>query len=107
MEQAADILRKEGCTGMPVVDQSGQLVGILSRRDFQRKVKKDSQLKSPVKAFMSTNTITIKPGENPANASGLMIKHDIGRLPVVDNGHIIGILTRSDVMRYWYDLMPE
>ncbi len=107
MEQAAEILRKEGCTGMPVVDQSGQLIGILSRRDFQRKVKKDSQLKAPVKAFMSTNAITIRPGENPANASGLMIKHDIGRLPVVDNGHIIGILTRSDVMRYWYDLMPE
>lgn len=107
MEQAANLLRQEGCTGVPVVDQDGRLVGILSRRDFQRKVKKDSQLKSPVKAFMSANVVTIRPGESPSDASGLMIKHDIGRLPVVDNGHIIGILTRSDVMRYWYDLIPE
>jgi tRNA nucleotidyltransferase (CCA-adding enzyme) len=51
--------------------------------------------------------ISIQPGVSPADASSLMIKHDIGRLPVVDNGHIIGILTRSDLMLYWYNLMPE
>lgn len=107
MENAANLLRQVGCTGVPVVDHAGKLVGIISRRDFQRKVKKEAQLKAPVKAFMSTSVITIGPGESPADASGLMIKHDIGRLPVVDNGHIIGILTRSDIMRYWYDLMPE
>lgn len=107
MEQVASLLRELGCTGVPVVDQKGHLVGIISRRDFQKKIKKESQLKAPVKAFMSTNAIQIQPGKSPSDASGLMIKHDIGRLPVVDNGHIIGIVTRSDVMRYWYDLVPE
>ena len=72
-----------------------------------KKVKKESQLNAPVKAFMSTGVITIEPGNSPGDASGLMIKHDVGRLPVVDNGRIIGIVTRSDVMRYWYDLVPE
>ena len=37
----------------------------------------------------------------------LMIKHDIGRLPVVESGRVIGIVTRSDTMRYLYDLLPE
>jgi len=37
----------------------------------------------------------------------LMVKHDIGRLPVVENNRIIGIITRSDVMRYPYDLLPD
>jgi CBS domain-containing protein len=36
-----------------------------------------------------------------------MVKHDIGRLPVVDNDRIIGILTRSDAMRYFYDFLPD
>jgi CBS domain-containing protein len=36
-----------------------------------------------------------------------MIKHDIGRLPVVESGLVIGIVTRSDTMRYYYDLLPE
>jgi len=37
----------------------------------------------------------------------LMVKHDIGRLPVVENGRIIGIVTRSDAMAYFYDLLPD
>ncbi|MBE9544306.1 MAG: CBS domain-containing protein [Proteobacteria bacterium] len=37
----------------------------------------------------------------------LMIKHNIGCLPVVENGRVIGIVTRSDTMRYLYDLLPE
>jgi tRNA nucleotidyltransferase (CCA-adding enzyme) len=36
-----------------------------------------------------------------------MIQHDIGRLPVLENGRVIGIITRSDTMRYFYDLLPE
>jgi tRNA nucleotidyltransferase (CCA-adding enzyme) len=35
-----------------------------------------------------------------------MIQHDISRLPVVDDGRVIGIVTRSDAMRYLYDLLP-
>lgn len=107
MEKAANLLREKGCTGVPVINDEGRIVGIISRRDFQRKVKKETQLKAPVKAFMSTNAIIIEPGKSPGDASSLMIKHDIGRLPVVKNGKIIGIVTRSDVMRYWYDLVPD
>jgi CBS domain-containing protein len=40
-------------------------------------------------------------------AAEIMVKHDVGRLPVVDNGQVIGIVTRSDVMRYFYDLLPD
>jgi tRNA nucleotidyltransferase (CCA-adding enzyme) len=36
-----------------------------------------------------------------------MIKHDVGRLPVVQDGKMIGIVTRSDCMRYFYDLLPD
>ena len=36
-----------------------------------------------------------------------MVKHDVGRLPVVENGQVIGIISRSDVMRYLYDLLPD
>lgn len=105
MKQVAEILREKGCTGIPVAD-NGKLVGIISRKDF-RKIKSKSQINAPVKAFMNTNVVTIEPGKSPVQAARLMVKHDVGRLPVMENDKIIGIITRSDSMTYFYDLLPD
>ncbi len=105
MSEAARILRDKGCTGLPVV-RGEELVGVISRRDFKKfrgRGKKDP----PVKAFMSTNVQTIDPAQSVMQAARIMVKNDIGRLPVIDNGRLIGIVTRSDTMRYYYDLLPD
>jgi CBS domain-containing protein len=105
MRKVAEILRKKGFTGLPVVSND-RLTGMISRRDFRR-IKRDSQLDAPVKAFMTNPVLTIEPGQSPQKAARLMVKHDVGRLPVVKDGRIIGIITRSDAMLYFYDLLPD
>lgn len=105
MKKVALLLREKGCTGFPVTD-GNRLVGIISRRDF-RKVRTESQLSAPVKAFMSTKLHHIRPQGGVAQAVRLMVGEDIGRLPVVEDGDLIGILTRSDAMRYYYNLLPD
>jgi tRNA nucleotidyltransferase (CCA-adding enzyme) len=106
VDEVAMILRDTGCSGMPVVDDDEHLVGVISRRDF-KKVRKSNQMQSPVKAFMSRNIITIEHDKGAIEAARLMIKHDIGRIPVMEQGKVIGIITRSDVMTYFYDLLPD
>nr|MDJ0876144.1 CBS domain-containing protein [Desulfobacterales bacterium] len=71
------------------------------------RIGKEAQLKAPVKAFMRTHVHTITPDRSPSEAVALMVKHDIGRLPVVTDGAVIGIITRSDAMLYFYDLLPD
>ena len=105
MEALRLFLSEHGITGAPVVED-GRILGVVSQRDF-KKVKKASGMQAPVKAFMSPKVVTIDPGASPLRAARLMVAHDIGRLPVVQDGEIIGIVSRSDAMIYFYDLLPE
>ncbi len=106
VEEVAMILRDMGCSGMPVVDEEDHIVGIISRRDF-KKIRKSNHMQAPIKAFMSTKTITIEHDKSAIEAAKLMIKHDIGRIPVMMDNKVIGIITRSDAMMYFYDLLPH
>ncbi|MBF0302820.1 MAG: CBS domain-containing protein [Desulfamplus sp.] len=106
VDEVAMMLRETGCSGVPVVDSEDHIVGIISRRDF-RKIRKDNQMQYPVKAFMSRDVITIEHNKSAIDAAKLMIKHDIGRIPVIKDDKIIGIVTRSDAMLYFYDLLPD
>ncbi len=82
------------------------ICGIIVLWDF-KKVKKSNQWKMPVKAFMKRDVISISPEVSPAVAARLMIEKDVGYLPVIQNEKVIGIVTRTDILTYYYDLLPE
>ncbi len=89
-----------------MVTDGDVIQGIIVLWDL-KKVKKDSQWDSPVKAFMARNILTIGPGDSPSVAARIMIEKDVGHLPVVQDGKMIGIVTRTDILTYYYDLLPE
>ncbi len=105
MKEAAAILKENRVSGMPVVE-NGKMVGIISVRDIN-KIRKKSQWQAPVKSFMATNIITAPPDMTVPKAARLLVKHDVGRLPILKNDELIGIFTRSDAMLYYYDQMPD
>lgn len=96
IEEAANLMFRYGHTGFPVVEDD-QLLGIISRRDID-KATHHGLGHAPVKAYMSSNVITISPNTSLEEIQNTMIKHDIGRLPVVEDGKIIGILSRTNVI---------
>lgn len=95
--EAGQVILRYGHSGLPVV-QNGQLVGIISRRDIE-KAQRNNLSHAPVKAFMSNQVVTVEPYLPVSEAQALMIEHDIGRLPVVEGGRLIGIISRTDILQ--------
>lgn len=105
MREVHLIMAEQKIRGVLVVEND-VLQGIIVLWDF-KKVKMDKQWDSSVKAFMARDITTIAPDAAPAKAAQIMLKDNIGHLPVVHNGKVIGIVTRSDILTYYYDLLPE
>jgi len=105
MRQVQDLMAKEKIRGVMVMENE-KIQGIIVLWDLKR-IKRAQQWDSPVKAFMARNVITIEPGASPTVAAGIMIENDVGYLPVVEHGKVIGIVTRTDILTYYYDLLPE
>ncbi|MGB3640603.1 MAG: CBS domain-containing protein, partial [Rivularia sp. (in: cyanobacteria)] len=98
IEEAHRILLRYGHSGLSVVDVSGDLVGIISRRDLDIALH-HGFAHAPVKGYMSNNLKTISPDAELPEIKSLMVTYDIGRLPVLENGKLQGIVTRTDVLR--------
>lgn len=120
-EEAVKLLDERKITGCPVVNSEGGLVGIVSYKDLMRVLFPyyDSYYKSPeiytdfdqrelkaseigahkISTFMSTNLHTIGPDASILQAGGIMLAHNIHRLPVMENGALIGIVTQTRILR--------
>ncbi|MEH2266547.1 CBS domain-containing protein [Nostoc sp.] len=95
--EAQRILLRYGNSGLSVV-RKGQLVGIISRRDIDIALHHGFS-HAPVKGYMTTNLKTITPDTTLPQIESLMVTYDIGRLPVLENEQLVGLVTRTDVLR--------
>ncbi|MCZ4337529.1 CBS domain-containing protein [Shewanella colwelliana] len=93
-----------------LVIEESKLQGVLSERDYLRtlspnigainETERDNEtLQRRAHQVMSRDPITISPRKNIKQASQLMLQHEIGCLPVLDNGTIVGIITWKDLLR--------
>jgi CBS domain-containing protein len=105
MREVQSLMALKRIRGIMVMEDD-VIHGIIVLWDL-KKIKQDRQWQSPVKAFMSRDVVTIGPGTSPTEAAQLMIARDVGYLPVIQHGKVIGIVTRTDILTYYYDLLPE
>ncbi|WP_375510871.1 CBS domain-containing protein [uncultured Nostoc sp.] len=104
--EAQRILLRYGHSGLSVVDAQGQLVGIISRRDLDVALHHGFS-HAPVKGYMTTNLKTIAPDTTLPQIESLMVTYDIGRLPVLENEQLVGLVTRTDVLRELHQARDE
>ena len=122
LQEVARLLIDHRISGLPVVDAEGALVGVVSETDFLAKqAGPGSRRPSPLQwllsgtsaakhaearlhattagAAMTTPPVTIEPDRPVAEAAALMAQADVNRLPVMEDGRLVGILTRADIVR--------
>lgn len=97
--EAATRMRRYGHEGYPVV-RDGEVVGILARREVDRALHHGLNDAS-IDTYMHKGALTIRPEASVEELRDLMMQHDVGQVPVVDNGRMIGIVTRTDLLKLW------
>ncbi len=99
---AVRTLVRKGYSGAPVVDASGTLVGILSERDCIAALAAAAFHDTPgetVASRMSGHPKTVSADADVFRLAMLFVEHPFRRLPVVENGRVIGLVARRDLMK--------
>jgi CBS domain-containing protein len=128
LKEVARLLADKGISGVPVVGQGGEVLGVISEADFLLKEQDapaarrsllswlfeaiDGQPASPDKLrattagqAMTSPAIVIGPEHEVREAAAIMIRGRINRLPVVEDGELVGIVTRADLVKTF--LVPD
>ncbi len=101
VSQAATLMKQEDCGAIPVVSDEGKLVGIITDRDIVVRAVaagKDPRT-TPVSAVMSADPSTLTPDADVEQAEKLMAHRQVRRLPVVEDGHLVGIVVTAHLAR--------
>ena len=102
---AIDVLLKNKISGAPVVEKDGTLCGVISEKDCMRVLAggsydhREAEELLAVSGHMSTHLITITSSDGIYHIVDTFDKHGVRRLPVVDEGKLVGIVSRRDVLR--------
>lgn len=111
VSEAVEVLQTMNFRHLPVVDEQGEIVGMLSDRDLralelpyapdaETVVTLLQKARMPVSMMMTSNVVTVGPEADVSELMELMLENKIGALPVVDGqGALLGIVSYMDVFR--------
>ncbi|EMY80923.1 IMP dehydrogenase [Psychroflexus gondwanensis] len=97
VKDANDSMREHSIGGIPIVDDSKKLIGIVTNRDLRFEQKNDR----PIKEVMTTgNLVTVSEGTSLKEAEVILQKHKIEKLPVINkDNELVGLITFRDITK--------
>jgi CBS domain-containing protein len=97
---AAKLMKSEDVGSLPVVD-GDRLVGVVTDRDIVVRVVAEGGDPGAISVgeIRSSDPVTVDPKQDLGEALTQMARHQVRRLPVVDNGRLVGVLAQADVAR--------
>jgi CBS domain-containing protein len=99
--RALQMMSEKGVGALPVVDAADHVIGIISERDYARKVILEgrSSKETSIKDIMTPELFVVGPNNTLNECMGLMSEKRIRHLPVLDNKKLVGIISIGDVLK--------
>ena len=99
IKEAAKVLSDKGIRGVPVIDEEGNVLGLITSADILKAIV-NNDTDAPITKYMRKEVIKINYKDDILSAIKLMLEKNIGRLLVInDEGKPIGLITRTDILR--------
>jgi CBS domain-containing protein len=100
LTEAAQQMRISGVGSLPVLDQEGECVAILTERDIVIRVLAEGRDARAVlvRDVATLDPFTCVPGEEVTAAAARMREHEVQHLPVVDGGKVVGVISLADIV---------
>ncbi|MCJ8500006.1 CBS domain-containing protein [Desulfatitalea alkaliphila] len=105
VQEALELMKVNGIRHLPVVDDQQHLQGLLTLADLKQALIPSMISDFTLADMMIKHPITVSPEEDVETAARLIYKHKIGGLPVVQGQRLVGIITESDLLRTFIDMM--
>ena len=105
IQEAIELMKINSIRHLPVVSKGGLLKGFVTLSDLKSGLIPSMVADVSLSDLMVKNPITIDPDADIEVAAQLLYKHKIGGLPVVKNGKLAGIITETDILRAFIDMM--
>jgi len=104
IEEAIDTMIEQEISGAPVLNDDGELAGVITEQDCLRlliDVAYHNQMlsKSKVRDYMTENPVTVSIDQDVLDVANLFLKTNFRRFPVVDQGKLAGQVSRRDILR--------
>jgi len=109
VKNAAQLMNESGIGSLVVISGTGGVVGILTERDILIDVVATGKGADDVKVedIMTKELITVSPNNTLEEAADIMTQNKIKKLPVVEGGKLLGIVTASDLIAYEKELIEK
>lgn len=105
VQEALELMKVNSIRHLPVVDSKNQLKGLLTLADLKRALLPSMLGDLTLADMMITRPITVAPDDDVEIAAQIIYKHKISGLPVVQGKRLVGIITESDLLRAFIDMM--
>ncbi len=107
VQEAIELLLLQRISGLPVTDPQGMLIGIVTEFALLAIAYDENIREEKVLKHMTSDLITVGPNDPIRKVADLCIVHRVRRVPVVENGRLLGLIARCDVLDGVYRTLQE